>query len=143
MMLILVLCTFFSLTACGGDDDGNNSGAGNSGILGTWYYNEVDEDGVEYGEFTFLVDGTGIRYEKGTERGQTYEETYYFAWKVVSNVLYVNWYDNKEDIKPINENDKKTWSEVCQYTISGNEMKMVYDFDEPDSEEDVIVLTRK
>lgn len=121
MMLVLVLGTVVTFSSCSDDD---NDGDSSSSIVGTWY--RSSNAGASYNEFTFENGGTGIRYEKGVDHGREYEDTYYFAWKIDGEELYIQWFDNREDIKAIDINDKTTWGEKCRYSISGNQLTFIY-----------------
>lgn len=149
VMLVLSLGMAVSFSSCSSSDDGNGgnggNGGGNNGILGTWVVKSYVDDGEyeeeeDYKEWTFQNGGKGTRYKKETDGS---ESTKYFAWKVVGDVLYVEWYKTEAEIKEIIVEDRNTWSEDCKFTISGKKLQLVYDYDRVEKEQNIMILEKK
>lgn len=97
VFMLMVFAAFsVGLASCGDDDNNNNEGA-NSGIIGSWYYNDsennealvltfnsngkgtnraTDEDGTYNFTFSYSFDGTILVVSGVDEDGENYTDTY-------------------------------------------------------------------
>lgn len=78
LSLLLVMFAAMFMTSCDDDDD-----YWYSPLEGSWTI--VDPPGVDYNEYTFYSDGTGVYYIEDYAGNPSY----YFTWETFNNNLYV------------------------------------------------------